>query len=86
MRRAARGGFGYDPYFWLPDLGMTAAELPPGGKEPPEPPRQAHARAARPQLARQRRVSAGAPAAGACMCTCPGACANARTAISIRIS
>jgi XTP/dITP diphosphohydrolase len=22
------GGFGYDPYFWLPDLGKTAAELP----------------------------------------------------------
>jgi XTP/dITP diphosphohydrolase len=21
------GGFGYDPYFWLPDLGLTAAEL-----------------------------------------------------------
>jgi XTP/dITP diphosphohydrolase len=21
------GGFGYDPYFWLPDLGRTAAEL-----------------------------------------------------------
>jgi len=21
------GGFGYDPYFWLPDLGVTAAEL-----------------------------------------------------------
>jgi XTP/dITP diphosphohydrolase len=23
------GGFGYDPYFWLPDLGKTAAELAP---------------------------------------------------------
>jgi XTP/dITP diphosphohydrolase len=23
------GGFGYDPYFWLPELGKTAAELPP---------------------------------------------------------
>ena len=23
-----KGGFGYDPYFFLPDLGMTAAELP----------------------------------------------------------
>lgn len=23
------GGFGYDPLFWLPDQGMTAAELPP---------------------------------------------------------
>ena len=22
------GGFGYDPYFWLPALGKTAAELP----------------------------------------------------------
>ncbi len=22
------GGFGYDPYFWLPELGKTAAELP----------------------------------------------------------
>jgi len=22
------GGFGYDPYFWLPDLNQTAAELP----------------------------------------------------------
>jgi XTP/dITP diphosphohydrolase len=22
------GGFGYDPYFWLPDLEKTAAELP----------------------------------------------------------
>jgi XTP/dITP diphosphohydrolase len=21
------GGFGYDPYFWLPDLGVTAAQL-----------------------------------------------------------
>jgi len=26
------GGFGYDPYFWLPDLGKTAAELPPAEK------------------------------------------------------
>ena len=22
------GGFGYDPYFWLPQFGMTAAQLP----------------------------------------------------------
>ncbi len=22
------GGFGYDPYFWLPNLGLSAAELP----------------------------------------------------------
>ncbi len=26
------GGFGYDPYFWLPDLGKTAAELDPAEK------------------------------------------------------
>jgi XTP/dITP diphosphohydrolase len=26
------GGFGYDPYFWLPELGKTAAELPPSEK------------------------------------------------------
>ena len=26
------GGFGYDPYFYLPDLGMTAAELDPAEK------------------------------------------------------
>jgi XTP/dITP diphosphohydrolase len=26
------GGFGYDPYFWLPDLGKTAAELESGEK------------------------------------------------------
>ncbi len=26
------GGFGYDPYFWLPDLAMTAAELDPAEK------------------------------------------------------
>jgi XTP/dITP diphosphohydrolase len=26
------GGFGYDPYFWLPDLGLTAAELDPQEK------------------------------------------------------
>jgi XTP/dITP diphosphohydrolase len=25
-------GFGYDPYFWLPELGMTAAELSPAEK------------------------------------------------------
>jgi len=25
-------GFGYDPYFYLPDLGLTAAELPPARK------------------------------------------------------
>ena len=26
------GGFGYDPYFWLPELSKTAAELPPSEK------------------------------------------------------
>jgi XTP/dITP diphosphohydrolase len=26
------GGFGYDPYFWLPELNMTAAELDPADK------------------------------------------------------
>jgi XTP/dITP diphosphohydrolase len=26
------GGFGYDPYFWLPELGMTAAQLEPAHK------------------------------------------------------
>ncbi|MDB5815328.1 MAG: non-canonical purine pyrophosphatase, RdgB/HAM1 family [Rhodocyclales bacterium] len=26
------GGFGYDPYFWLPQFGMTAAELPAADK------------------------------------------------------
>jgi XTP/dITP diphosphohydrolase len=26
------GGFGYDPYFWLPELGLTAAELHPADK------------------------------------------------------
>ncbi len=30
--RAARGGFGYDPLFLLPDLGKTAAELDPAEK------------------------------------------------------
>lgn len=31
---APRGtqGFGYDPYFWLPELGMSAAELAPARK------------------------------------------------------
>ena len=34
IARAPRGsgGFGYDPYFWLKDLGKTAAELPPEEK------------------------------------------------------
>jgi len=34
IARAPRGsgGFGYDPYFWLKDLGKTVAELPPEEK------------------------------------------------------
>jgi XTP/dITP diphosphohydrolase len=44
------GGFGYDPYFWLPELGMTAAQLEPSDKN-----RQSHRgiamRALRAQLA-----------------------------------
>jgi len=34
IARAPRGsgGFGYDPYFWLKDLGKTAAELAPADK------------------------------------------------------
>jgi XTP/dITP diphosphohydrolase len=47
------GGFGYDPYFWLPDLKKTAAELPPAQKN-----RLSHRgralRALRDQLAGQR--------------------------------
>jgi XTP/dITP diphosphohydrolase len=27
------GGFGYDPYFWLPDLNKTAAQLEPSEKD-----------------------------------------------------
>ena len=27
-----QGGFGYDPHFWLPRLGKTAAELDPSEK------------------------------------------------------
>jgi XTP/dITP diphosphohydrolase len=26
------GGFGYDPVFYLPDKGLTMAQLPPGEK------------------------------------------------------
>ncbi len=47
------GGFGYDPYFWLPELDKTAAELPPADKN-----RLSHRgkalRALRDQLAGQR--------------------------------
>jgi len=32
LEPAGANGFGYDPYFYLPDLGMTAAELPPEEK------------------------------------------------------
>ncbi len=32
------GGFGYDPVFFLPELGKTYAELTPGGKERHLPP------------------------------------------------
>lgn len=31
-RPRGSNGFGYDPYFWLPDLGCTAAELAPADK------------------------------------------------------
>lgn len=31
-RPRGTGGFGYDPYFWLPDLGQTVAELAPALK------------------------------------------------------
>jgi XTP/dITP diphosphohydrolase len=31
-RPSGRNGFGYDPYFWLPSLGQTAADLSPGEK------------------------------------------------------
>jgi len=30
--RRGNGGFGYDPHFYLPDLGKTAAELAPSEK------------------------------------------------------
>ena len=29
---AGEGGFGYDPIFYLPEYGVTSAQLPPGGK------------------------------------------------------
>ncbi len=51
------GGFGYDPYFWLPDLGLTAAQLDPEEKN-----RLSHRgmamRALRDQLAARERQSA----------------------------
>ena len=75
------GGFGYDPYFWLPELkdrGRTA---------PAEKNRLSHRgkalRALRDQLAA---TTCDRYPRWRCMCICRGACANARTAISIRIS
>jgi XTP/dITP diphosphohydrolase len=51
------GGFGYDPYFWLPELNMTAAELIPAEKN-----RRSHRgtalRAMREQLAARERLAA----------------------------
>jgi XTP/dITP diphosphohydrolase len=32
MQPAGEGGFGYDPVFYLPDKGLTMAQLPPGEK------------------------------------------------------
>jgi XTP/dITP diphosphohydrolase len=51
------GGFGYDPYFWLPELNKTAAELEPADKN-----RLSHRgkalRALREQLAAREEVAA----------------------------
>jgi XTP/dITP diphosphohydrolase len=51
------GGFGYDPYFWLPDLGVTAAQLDPEAKN-----RLSHRgiamRALRDQLVARERLTA----------------------------
>ncbi len=41
------GGFGYDPYFWLPELELTAARARPRRQESAEPPRHGNAGAAR---------------------------------------
>ncbi len=32
MKSQGKGGFGYDPYFYIPELGKTAAELQPSEK------------------------------------------------------
>jgi XTP/dITP diphosphohydrolase len=52
------GGFGYDPYFWLPELGVTAAQLDPSDKN-----RQSHRgiamRALRDQLAARESLARG---------------------------
>jgi XTP/dITP diphosphohydrolase len=54
------GGFGYDPYFWLADLGMTAAQLAPDEKN-----RLSHRgtamRALRSRLLERERFAATAP-------------------------
>jgi XTP/dITP diphosphohydrolase len=48
-----KGGFGYDPHFFLPELGLTAAEL-----EPAEKNRRSHrGQALRQQIARLRTYS-----------------------------
>ena len=38
------GGFGYDPIFWIPEVGRTFAELSPGRKGAREPPRPGRGR------------------------------------------
>jgi XTP/dITP diphosphohydrolase len=57
------GGFGYDPYFFLPDLRRTAAQLDPDEKN-----RLSHRgiamRALREQLLARERSAVGQPAAG----------------------
>ena len=50
------GGFGYDPYFLLPDLGTTAAELMPDEKNAISHRGQAHARLV--EMLQLRRVPA----------------------------
>jgi XTP/dITP diphosphohydrolase len=54
------GGFGYDPYFWLPDLELTAAQL-----DPPDKNRRSHRgiamRALRDQLAARGRAAHDPP-------------------------
>ena len=47
-------GFGYDPYFWLPEWSMTAAELEPGDKN-----RLSHRAQAMQVLREQLQVPAG---------------------------
>jgi XTP/dITP diphosphohydrolase len=54
------GGFGYDPYFWLADLGMTAAQLAPDEKNRLSHPGTAM-RALRSRLLERERFAATAP-------------------------